>query len=169
MNDRNAPADPPRAAAKLTRERVGLLAVLALAIAGCGLGLVEPAAAPHDTREQVLDLVRVVCTIALSLSLLLGPGIAWRALDVAGRPLSLGFLPLPGLLLMIGGGTLAWALGHYIDRVSCVSCCSSRSWACCLRSCSEQAQGTSSTGRSAASCSSSAASWGLRSAGPFGH
>ena len=59
--------------------------------------------------------MRVVCTLALSLSLLLGPGIAWRALDVPGRPLSLGFLPLPGLLLMIGGGTLAWALGHFIE------------------------------------------------------
>lgn len=63
----------------------------------------------------MLGLVRVICTMALTLSLLLGPGVAWRALDVAGRPLSLGFLPLPGLLLMIGAGTLAWALANSIE------------------------------------------------------
>lgn len=89
-------------------------AVVALALAGCALGLVAVPAAPHDTAEQALDLVRLLCTLALALSLLLGPGIAWRALGSRDRPLSLGFLPLPGLLLMIGGGTLAWALANSI-------------------------------------------------------
>ncbi len=93
-----------------------MLAVLALALASCGLGLLaEPTAAPHHLREQALDLVRVLCTIALALSLLLGPGVAWRALSPADRPLSLGFLPLPGLALMIGGGSIAWALAASID------------------------------------------------------
>ena len=93
-----------------------MLAVLALALASCGLGLLaEPTAAPHHLREQALDLVRVLCTIALALSLLLGPGVAWRALSSADRPLSLGFLPLPGLALMIGGGSIAWAMAASID------------------------------------------------------
>jgi Dolichyl-phosphate-mannose-protein mannosyltransferase len=89
-------------------------AVVALALAGCALGLVAVPAAPHDTAEQALDLVRLLCTLALALSLLLGPGIAWRALGSRDRPLSLGFLPLPGLVLMIGGGGLAWALANSI-------------------------------------------------------
>jgi hypothetical protein len=105
----------PLAGRKLNRERIALLAVAALALAGCGLGLLaKPGAAPHDTAEQALDLVRVLCTVALALSLLLGPGVAWRALRPADRPLSLGFLPLPGLAVMIGGGGLAWALADSI-------------------------------------------------------
>lgn len=100
----------------LNRERIALLAVLALGLLGCLLGLfAEPAAAPHDKAEKVLDLVRILCTVALALSLLLGPGVAWRALSASERPLSLGFLPLPGLALMIAGGGLVWALAGSVD------------------------------------------------------
>jgi hypothetical protein len=90
-------------------------AVVVLALVACGLALlVKPSAAPHEIGEQALDLVRVLCTLALVLSLLLGPGLAWRALGPADRPLSLGFLPLPGLAMMIGGGCIAWALATSI-------------------------------------------------------
>jgi hypothetical protein len=89
-------------------------AVVALALAGCALGLVAVPPAPHDTAEQALDLVRLLCTAALVLSLLLGPGIAWRALGPRNRRMTLGFLPLPGLVLLIGGGCLAWALANSI-------------------------------------------------------
>src|SRR5690242_3406770 len=68
-------------ARRLGPERIALLLVMGLALAGCALGLlVEPGAAPHATSDQALDLVRIVCTLALVLSLLLGPGLAWRAL-----------------------------------------------------------------------------------------
>ena len=92
-----------------------MLIVVGLALAGCGLGLLAEPAAPHDAGEQALDLVRIVCTLALALSLLLGPGVAWRVMGFADRPLSLGFLPLPGLVMMIGGGVVAWALANTID------------------------------------------------------
>jgi len=105
----------PVAAHQLNRERTALSAVVALALAGCALGLIGVPAGPHHTGEQALDLVRVVCTLALALALLLGPGVAWRALGPAARPLSLGFLPLPGLVMMIGAGGLAWALANRID------------------------------------------------------
>ena len=95
---------------KLDPERIALLVVVALALVGCALGLLaEPAIAPHHTGQQALDLVRVLCTVALTLSLLLGPGVAWRAVRADHRALSLGFLPLPGLAVMIAGGVLMWA------------------------------------------------------------
>ncbi|MFL5673929.1 MAG: ArnT family glycosyltransferase, partial [Chloroflexota bacterium] len=101
---------------KLAGERIAMLAVLALALAGCALGrLVPPPPAPHHVIQQAVDLVRIVCTLALAVSLLLGPGVAWRALGPADRPLGLGFVPLPGLLMLAAGGAVAWALGDVID------------------------------------------------------
>lgn len=101
----------------LERERIVLLAVLALAALGALLGLVaEPAAGVHGgLREQALDLLHVLGTVALVLALLLGPGTAWRALGERGRGPGLGFLALPGLLLLIGLGGLAWALAGAAD------------------------------------------------------
>lgn len=89
-----------------------LLGVLALAALGAGLGLVaEPAAGAHPgLGEQALDLLHVLGTVALALSLLLGPGVVWRALGDRERRPSLGFLALPGLLLLNALGGLAWAL-----------------------------------------------------------
>jgi hypothetical protein len=99
----------------LERERIALLAVLALAALGCLIGLIaEPADHLHGgTREQLLDLLHVAGTTALVLSLLLGPGLAWRALGET--PLSLGFLFLPGFALLACCGGLAWALAGSAD------------------------------------------------------
>lgn len=99
----------------IERERLAMLCVLGLAALGCLLGLLaEPAEGLHGgIREQLLDLLHVAGTTALALSLLLGPGLAWRALG--GPPLGLGFLFLPGFALLAGLGGLAWALAGSAD------------------------------------------------------
>lgn len=101
------------------RERATMLSLLALAGLACLLGLLaEPSALPQGTGEQALDLLRVVSTAALAVTLLLGPGIAWRAL--ARREASLAFLPLPGLGLLAATGGLAWVLAGAVEpRLVC--------------------------------------------------
>lgn len=99
-----------------------MLAVLALAALGCLLGLLaEPSQGIHGgIREQLLDLLHLLGTTALALSLLLGPGILWRALGDPHRAPSLGFLFLPGLGMLIAIGGLAWALAGNADpRATC--------------------------------------------------
>lgn len=99
-----------------------MLSLLGLAALACGLGLLaEPLAGPHEgTAEQALDLLRVVSTAALAIALLLGPGIAWRALG--RRDVGLAFLPLPGLGLLIVTGGLAWALAGSVEpRLTCLA------------------------------------------------
>ncbi len=100
-----------------------MLCVLALAALGCLLGaFAEPSTDLHGgLAEQGLDLLRVLATVSLCLSLLLGPGIAWRVLrEGGGRRLSLGFLFLPGLGLLIALGGISWALAGEIDpRIVC--------------------------------------------------
>lgn len=110
------------AGAGLSAERKSMLALLALAVLGCALGLSAPPAAPHGAAEQALDLLRVLSTAALVVALLLGPGIAWRALDPRRAGVGLAFLPLPGLGLLIATGGLAWALAGPLDpRLSCLA------------------------------------------------
>lgn len=94
-----------------------MLGVLALALLGCALGLLAqpPEGVQGGHGDQLLDLVRVVTTVALALSLLLGPGIAWRALAGPERRIGLAFLPLPGLAILAAAGALAWALGGSVD------------------------------------------------------
>jgi len=101
----------------LERERIVLLSVLALAAFGCAMGLAaEPAAGVHGgVREQALDLLHVLGTVALALSLLLGPGVAWRALSENRGALGIGFLFLPGFALLAALGVLAWALAGSAD------------------------------------------------------
>lgn len=96
-----------------------MLSLLALAGIACLLGLLaRPSAAPHAAAEQALDLLRAISTAALAVSLLLGPGIAWRALT--RREASLAFLPLPGLGLLAATGGLAWALAGTVEpRLVC--------------------------------------------------
>ena len=65
--------------------------------------------------EQALDLVRVLATVALAISLLLGPGVVWRLLSRSERPLGLAFLPLPGLLLLAVVAGLAWLLADSVE------------------------------------------------------
>lgn len=105
-------------------ERGTMLSLLALAALACGLGLLaEPAPGPHgDTPEQALDLLRVLSTAALAVTLLFGPGIAWRALSPARSGAGLAFLPLPGLGLLAATGGLAWALAGSVEpRLTCVA------------------------------------------------
>lgn len=101
-----------------------MLSLLALAALACVLGLLaQPAAGPHEGgATQALDLLRAVATAALVVTLLLGPGIAWRALGPGRAGVGLAFLPLPGLGLLIVTGGLAWALAGAVDpRLTCVA------------------------------------------------
>jgi hypothetical protein len=101
-----------------------MLCGLALAALDCLLGFVaQPSPGLHEgMRQQALDLLRVLGTVSLALTLLLGPGIAWRALSHRERPASLGFLPIPGLALLIAVGGLAWALAGDVEpRLVCLA------------------------------------------------
>jgi len=93
-----------------------MLIVAVLGGLGLLLGLLAaPGAAPHGTADQLLDVLRLLCTTALAISLLYGPGFAWRALNRPQRPGSLAFLALPGLGLLFLTGGLAWLLADSID------------------------------------------------------
>jgi hypothetical protein len=101
-----------------------MLAVLGLAVLGCLLGLLSPPGEGiHGGKgEQLLDLLRVLTTVALALSLLLGPGVAWRRLSRRPDSPSLGFLFLPGLLVMFADGGAAWVLSGAVDpRLTCLA------------------------------------------------
>lgn len=96
-------------------EKFAMLALWGLAVAACLLGCFAkpPESVVGDRAGQLFDLVRVICTTGLVLTLLLGPGIALRAF--ARRPeISLGFLPLPGLALLVLTGGLTWALADSV-------------------------------------------------------
>ena len=107
-------------AAPISRERSVMLCVWGLAAVACILGIVHPPPASNfGQKEQLLDFVRVVGTASLAVTLLLGPGILWRASTGRRRPM-LAFLPLPGLALLIGTGCAAWALAPGVDpRLTC--------------------------------------------------
>lgn len=86
-----------------------MLGLWSLAVLACLLGLAQPPEAQETSSQQLIDLVRVLSTAALAMALILGPGIVLR--DLADRrDVSLGFLPLPGIALLIAIGGLAWAL-----------------------------------------------------------
>jgi hypothetical protein len=96
------------------------LTIWAAAALACLLGAVFPVADGGEIGKwrEVLDLVRVASTVALTLALLFGPGLLWRA--AGERKIRLAVLPLPGLGLLILTGGLAWALGGEVDpRVVC--------------------------------------------------
>jgi hypothetical protein len=98
-------------------ERIAMLGLFALGLIGCLLGIADPPATGlHGGHlEQILDLVRLGCTIALAVGLLLGPGAVIRVLAAREEPLGLAFVPLPGLVLMSAAGGLAWMLGGVAD------------------------------------------------------
>jgi hypothetical protein len=93
------------------REKAVMLALWVLAASACLLGAFAkpPESVLGDRSAQLIDLVRVLCTTALVLVLLLGPGAILRSLS-GRREIGLGFLPLPGLVLLLGTGGIAWAL-----------------------------------------------------------
>jgi hypothetical protein len=104
------------------RERTGLLSLWGLAALGCLLGLAVqlPATGATGTRQQGLDLIRVLTAAALGVVLVLGPGLALRTAP-ARRRLDLGFVPLPGLALLALTGCLAWALAPQVSpRAICI-------------------------------------------------
>jgi hypothetical protein len=100
----------------VSRERLALFLIWGLAALGCLLGVVHRPSLAVDSGKasQILQLVRVACTVALTLTLLFGPGLIWRGID-RGRAPSLGFLALPGLGIMILAGIAIWLLGGAID------------------------------------------------------
>ncbi|HEX3241821.1 MAG TPA: hypothetical protein VHQ97_01975 [Solirubrobacterales bacterium] len=93
---------------------LGLLAGAALA---CILGVLAPRPWDFYSQDQlwpqVMDLVRFLCTTALVLTLLLGPGIVLR--ELTGRRIGLALLPLPGLAILIVCGLVAWLVADSID------------------------------------------------------
>jgi hypothetical protein len=97
-----------------SRERWVMLSILAAAAAACLLGAADPVStSDHGHGVELLGLVRVACTAALAVTLLLGPGILLRPL--ADLKVGLGFLPLPGLGLLAATGGLAWLLAGTVE------------------------------------------------------
>jgi hypothetical protein len=87
-----------------------MLALLAGAALGCLVGLWKPpTTASHTTnKQQLLDIVRLTLTTCLAVTMVMGPGIAVRALS--GRAIRLAFLPLFGIGVLLVAGCLAWCL-----------------------------------------------------------
>jgi hypothetical protein len=105
------------------REKVVMLVTWALAALACALGAAAPAAGPQTGfGPELVDLARIASTAALAVTLMLGPGVAWRALG--GRPIGLGFLALPGLAMLAAVGGLCWALaGSIAPKTLAFACC----------------------------------------------
>ncbi|MEX0972407.1 MAG: hypothetical protein WDZ46_04020 [Solirubrobacterales bacterium] len=104
----------------ITLERAIMLCLWGAAALACLLGAAAPPSVESHatTGQQLLDLVRVGCTTALVATLLLGPGILWRHLS--RQRIRLAFLPLPGFILLIATGALAWLLaGSAEPRLVC--------------------------------------------------
>ena len=96
-----------------------MLSIWAAAALACLLGVLDPPEANLNPGfgHELLDLVRVLATTALAVTLLLGPGLLWRA---TGRPLRLAFMPVPGLALLALTAGLAWLAAAEIEpRLAC--------------------------------------------------
>jgi hypothetical protein len=91
-------------------EKAMMLAFWGAAALACLLGLVDPPSSAIDptTTRELGDLLRVVCTTALVITLLLGPGILFRPLT--DREIGLGFVPLFGFAILAVAGGLVWVL-----------------------------------------------------------
>jgi hypothetical protein len=102
-----------------SHERWVMLAVVVAAGLACLLGAAAPVdATAHGTGTELLDLVRAVSTSALAVALLLGPGLLWRS--ASGREIGLGFVPLPGLSLLVAVGLASWLLAGSVEpKVVC--------------------------------------------------
>jgi Dolichyl-phosphate-mannose-protein mannosyltransferase len=108
-------------AATVSHERAVLLGMWALAVLGCFLGLVfpPPAGTNLGLAEQLLDLVRLLTSAALSIVLVLGPGLVIRIRNPR-RHWELGFVPIPGMAMLVVIGCVAWVLAREIHpRIVC--------------------------------------------------
>ncbi len=96
-------------------EKATMLVLCGLAAVGCLLGIFDPPSlGMHAThRQEVMDLIRVLTTTAMAITLLLGPGTVWRALG--RRRICLAVVPLPGLALLALTGLAAWLLAGSVD------------------------------------------------------
>jgi hypothetical protein len=95
---------------RIVTERNVMLALLAGAALGCLLGLAKPPTLATHTanKQQLLDIARLTFTTCLAVTMVMGPGIAVRALT--GRAIRLAFLPLFGIGVLTFAGCLAWCL-----------------------------------------------------------
>jgi hypothetical protein len=85
-----------------------MLALLVLAGVGCLLGAFNQPGPPNPTlHTEIGDLVRVLCTTAIAIVLLFGPGIMVR---LYGPRIGLAYVPLPGMALLIAVAILVWLL-----------------------------------------------------------
>ena len=115
----------PRRLVAIGGEQCVLAVLGSVGVVGCLLGLaLSPVGNPKpDAAGQLLDLVRVLTTTVLAIVMVLGPGLALRAVRPEHRP-RLGFLPLPGMALLALFGAIAWAiglLGWVHPRIVCVA------------------------------------------------
>jgi Dolichyl-phosphate-mannose-protein mannosyltransferase len=95
---------------RISPERAILLALLIGAALACALGLWKPVTTTTQTttKQQIQDIGRLVLTVCLAITMVMGPGITVRAL--LGRPIRLAFLPLFGIGLLVLTGCAAWCL-----------------------------------------------------------
>lgn len=108
----------------LSWERIAMLVLWSAAALGCLLGIADPPTegAEAGPAAELLDLLRTLCTAALAVTLMLGPGVVWRC--AKGRPVGLGFLALPGLALLAAVGGLAWLFADAVEpRTLCFALC----------------------------------------------
>lgn len=99
-----------------------MLALLVGSALACCIGLAKPPTeTTHSTlRQEQIDLLRIVLTTCLAVTLVMGPGIAAR--ELLGRPIRLGFLPLFGMGVMLFAGCLAWCLhGAIPTEMACLA------------------------------------------------
>jgi hypothetical protein len=105
-------------------ERSAMLAFWVLSAVACLLGAGAPPTGGyhHSSGDELLYVLRIVSTACLAVTLMLGPGLAWRALG--GRRIGLGFLAVPGLAILAAVGGFAWALAGTVEpRTFAFACC----------------------------------------------
>jgi hypothetical protein len=97
----------------MTFERAALLGLWGFAVLACVLGLAAAPGTHEGLAGRAVDVAHLAGTTALAITLVLGPGIVLRA--QRGVRLGLGFLPLPGLGLLVVTALVAWALADVVE------------------------------------------------------
>jgi hypothetical protein len=96
-----------------------LPAAVVLSIAGIVLGWVHaPVAVGTGGGSQLLALLRVALTSVTAATLLLGPGLAIRGLGSRASELPIGFVPIPGVVLLAVVGAVVWVSAGQVDTHS---------------------------------------------------